>query len=199
MALEGKKLTLRYDRAEWIFRDIDITVEPGAVFGITGDSGCGKTSLARVLAYHLKPDEGEILIDGQICVGGKHPFWPVQLIFQHPEKAVNPKWKLEKILTESYEPAPDILERFGIKREWFTRFPIELSGGELQRCLIVRALHPELRYLIADEMTTMLDAVTQALIWKELMAVIKKKKNRPFIINHEKGNIEKNCTETLDM
>ena len=203
MALEGKKLTLRYDRAEWIFRDIDITVEQGAVFGITGDSGCGKTSLARVLAYHLKPDEGEILIDGksaeQICVGGKHPFWPVQLIFQHPEKAVNPKWKLDKILTESYEPAPDILERFGIKREWFTRFPIELSGGELQRCLIVRALHPELRYLIADEMTTMLDAVTQALIWKELMAVIKERKIGLIIISHEKAIIEKLCTDTLYM
>ena len=155
------------------------------------------------MANHAQPSEGEVRIDGinakQIRAGGKRLFWPVQLIYQHPEKAVNPQWNIEKILTECYKPSPELLERFGVKTEWFKRFPIELSGGELQRCLIVRALHPEVRYLIADEMTTMLDAVTQALIWKELLAVIKQRNIGLIIISHEQALIEKLCSDALYM
>mgnify|MGYP000979948516 CR=1 FL=1 len=179
MALECKDLGFYYERNAWIFQNLNITVREGTVFGIAGNSGCGKTSLSKVLANHLRPCAGEILIDGENTAQkerkGTCCFWPVQLIYQHPEKAVNPKWKIEKIIKESYEPSAELLERFGIRDEWLHRFPIELSGGELQRCLIVRALHPQVRYLIADEMTTMLDAVTQALIWKELLAVTKQR------------------------
>ena len=185
MALECKNLGFFYEKHTWIFRNIDITVEKGSAFGIAGRSGCGKTSLSKVLANHAQPSEGEVRIDGinakQIRAGGKRLFWPVQLIYQHPE------------------PSPELLERFGVKTEWFKRFPIELSGGELQRCLIVRALHPEVRYLIADEMTTMLDAVTQALIWKELLAVIKQRNIGLIIISHEQALIEKLCSDALYM
>ena len=189
MALECKNLGFFYEKHTWIFRNIDITVEKGSAFGIAGRSGCGKTSLSKVLANHAK----------QIQAGGKRLFWPVQLIYQHPEKAVNPQWNIEKILTECYKPSPELLEHFGVKTEWFKRFPIELSGGELQRCLIVRALHPEVRYLIADEMTTMLDAVTQALIWKELLDVIKQRNIGLIIISHEQALIEKLCSDALYM
>lgn len=203
MALECKNLGFFYEKHTWIFRNVDITVEKGAAFGIAGRSGCGKTSLSKVLANHAQPSEGEVRIDGinakQIRAGGKRLFWPVQLIYQHPEKAVNPQWNIEKILTECYKPSPELLERFGVKTEWFKRFPIELSGGELQRCLIVRALHPEVRYLIADEMTTMLDAVTQALIWKELLVVIKQRNIGLIIISHEQALIEKLCSDALYM
>lgn len=203
MALVCKNLGFSYEEHTWIFRNVDLTVEKGAVFGIAGQSGCGKTSLAKVLANHTRLSEGEVSIDGtdaeQIRAGGKRLFWPVQLIYQHPEKAVNPQWTIEKILTESHKPSPELLERFGVKTEWFTRFPIELSGGELQRCLIVRALHPEVRYLIADEMTTMLDAITQALIWKELLAVIKQRNIGLIIISHEQAIIEKLCSDALYM
>ena len=203
MALECKDLGFYYERNAWIFQNLNITVREGTVFGIAGNSGCGKTSLSKVLANHLRPCAGEILIDGENTAQkerkGTCCFWPVQLIYQHPEKAVNPKWKIEKIIKESYEPSAELLERFGIRDEWLRRFPIELSGRELQRCSIVRALHPQVRYLIADEMTTMLDAVTQALIWKELLAVTKQRNIGLLIISHEQSIIEKLCSEYLYM
>ena len=100
MALVCKNLGFSYEEQTWIFRNVDLTVEKGAVFGIAGQSGCGKTSLAKVLANHTRLSEGEVSIDGtdaeQIRAGGKRLFWPVQLIYQHPEKAVNPQWTIEK-------------------------------------------------------------------------------------------------------
>lgn len=88
---------------------------------------------------------------------------------------MNPLWRMKKILEEAYIPEPELLETFGIREEWMDRYPIELSGGELQRFSIVRALHPQTKYLIADEMTTMLDAITQEFIWRSLLRIVKRR------------------------
>lgn len=58
---------------------------------------------------------------------------PVQLIFQHPEKVMNPKWKMKDILEESWNVSDDLISEFGIQQSWMSRYPSELSGGELQR------------------------------------------------------------------
>lgn len=89
---------------------------------------------------------------------------PIQMIFQHPEKSVNPRWKMKRILEEAYTPSEDILDMLEIEADWMDRWPIELSGGELQRFCVARALSPETKFIIADEMTTMLDGITQAKI-----------------------------------
>src|SRR5699024_8325113 len=78
-------------------------------------------------------------------------YHPVQLVLQHPEKAVNPRWKMEKVLREGWDPDQHVMKAFGIEQEWMTRWPSELSGGELQRFCVVRALGPDTRFLIADE------------------------------------------------
>ena len=68
----------------------------------------------------------------------------------HPEKSVNPKWKMDKILKEAFEPSKELLDDMGIKKEWLKRWPSELSGGELQRFCVVRALSQETKFLIAE-------------------------------------------------
>ncbi|MFP3489485.1 ATP-binding cassette domain-containing protein, partial [Staphylococcus sp. SIMBA_130] len=91
----------------------------------------GKTTFARILAGFENPIEGTVTLGGLPVK--KKGYQPIQLVFQHPEKAINPRWKMQKSLREGWEPDRALLEAFGIEQEWLTRWPNELSGGELQR------------------------------------------------------------------
>ncbi len=115
------------------------------------------------------------------------------MIFQHPEKSVNPRWKMKRILEEAYTPSEDILDMLGIEADWMDRWPIELSGGELQRFCVARALSPETKFIIADEMTTMLDGITQAKIWESLLEISKAMNIGLVVISHEKELLKKLC------
>lgn len=197
MALSVKNLGFYYEKDQWVFRDLHFEVVPGEILGIFGYSGCGKTTLSKVLGDFLSPVTGDILIDGRHHQ--KHTFKEVQLIYQHPEKTMNPFWKMKDILAESYLPEAALLEHFGIREAWLDRYPLELSGGELQRFSIVRALNPKTKYLIADEMTTMLDGITQADIWKKLLNIVQERSLGLIVISHEKDIIEKICDKCLYM
>lgn len=193
MSLEAKMLGFYHEKEQWLFKEVNLQVEPGQILGIFGQSGCGKTSLSKILAGFLQAKVGKVSIDGNPLPD--RGFRPVQLIQQHPEKTMNPLWTMKNNLEEAFQPDPSLLHAFGIQEKWFKRRPSELSGGELQRFSIVRSLHPETRYLIADEMTTMLDSITQARIWKSLLSVIKKRKIGLIIISHDFTMLEKLCDQ----
>ncbi|WP_426451995.1 ATP-binding cassette domain-containing protein [Paenibacillus sp. S-38] len=150
----------------------------------------------KLLAGHLPPHQGHVIQDnGSIAYGGPNP---VQLVLQHPEQAVNPRWKLRKTLTESGGINVSMMDELGIKEEWLHRFPNELSGGELQRICVARAVGPRTRYLIADEMTTMLDAITQAQIWQALLRWSKQNGVGILVISHERRLIERICSRVVE-
>lgn len=197
MSLQCENLGFYYNKDEWIFRNVNLAINRGEVFGISGYSGCGKTSLSKVLSNYLRPTEGRVLIDG--VPRAQKGFQRIQMIYQHPEKAMNPKWKMEKILCESYTPDQELLDQFGIRDEWMNRWPIELSGGELQRFSIVRSLNPKTEYIIADEMTTMLDAITQAYIWKRLLSIVRERDIGLLVISHEKALLNNICDRIYHM
>jgi peptide/nickel transport system ATP-binding protein len=90
---------------------------------------------------------------------------PVQLIYQHPEEAINPRWRMKQVLAEARVSGGETTRAMGIEPAWLERFPRELSGGELQRFCVIRSLVPETRFLLADEISVMLDVITQAQIW----------------------------------
>ena len=197
MLLKAENINFKYRGDKYILNDINLSVDSGEIVGIVAPSGFGKTTLAKILAGYIKPDKGRVILEG--CDKIKNAFNPVQLIFQHPEKSVNPKWKIRKILNEAYEPSDEMIEAMGIKKEWLNRWPSELSGGELQRFCVLRALSPETKFLIADEMTTMLDAITQAQIWNVVIDYCKKNSIGLIVISHDKDLVNIVCDRVINL
>ncbi|MDO4616220.1 MAG: ATP-binding cassette domain-containing protein [Lachnospiraceae bacterium] len=198
MQLKADHVSFRYNQADqWILKDVSLEFHEGERVGIVGPSGYGKSTLSKILAGYENPSEGRVLLDeAPLPMKG---FCPVQMIYQHPELSVNPRWKMKKTLTECWEPPQELLDRIGIETAWFTRWPAELSGGELQRFCIARVLSPETKFLICDEITTMLDVITQAQIWQTLTGIAQERNMGMIVITHNMALAEKVCTRIVDL
>ena len=195
MELTGRNISFKYSSASrQILKDVDITIDNKKVLGLFGDSGSGKSSLCKILAGHIKKYEGEVRLDGAEIPKG---FNPVQLIYQHPEKVMNPKWKMHEVLEESWDVPDSLLEDFGIQKSWLNRWPAELSGGELQRFSVLRSLNPNTKFLIADEMTTMLDAITQVQIFESVLKIVKERNMGLLVVSHDRDLMDIICDEVI--
>ncbi len=198
MQLEAKNLCFRYsEKSPWILNDISLTVSAGERVGIVGPSGCGKSTLAKILSGYERPDSGELFYNGKPLPD--KGYCPVQMIYQHPELSVNPRWKMAKILNEAWNPDEKILEKMGIEKAWLTRWPSELSGGELQRFCIARALSPQTKILVCDEITTMLDVITQAQVWNVLIDITEERKMGMVVITHNIELANRVCTRIVEV
>ena len=198
MPLEARNIYFRYDRKQpWILEDCSVRVDRGECLAISAPSGYGKTTLAMLLSGYIKPVKGEILLDGKALP--EKGVCPVQLIHQHPERAINPRWRLKRVLEESGKIDADVLHAFGIEHEWLDRFPRELSGGELQRFCVARALMSGADYLICDEISTMLDVITQAQIWNVVLEEAKKRNMGLIAVTHNMHLAKKIATRIVDL
>lgn len=198
MRLDVKNVSFRYDRkSPWVLENQNFSIETGERIGLFAPSGYGKSTLAMVMAGYYKPVSGEVLLDGKplspkgIC--------PVQLIYQHPEKAINPRWRLRRVLEESGRLRDDVLASFGIEKEWLDRFPRELSGGELQRFCVARALMSGAPFLICDEISTMLDVITQAQIWNKILDEAKERNLGIVAVTHNLSLAKRVCDKVYDL
>lgn len=195
MQLKVKDLGFRYDKGPWLFRNLNFEIKAGEIVGLVAPSGRGKTTLSKILAGYISPVEGYVRLNNQALPRkGRNP---IQLIFQHPEKSINPRWKMIKVLKEAEMLEQTILDILGIKKTWLDRQSNELSGGELQRFCIARSLSMETEFLIADEMTTMLDAINQAQIWHGLMQIAKKRQMGVIIVSHDEDLIQRLCERVI--
>ena len=196
MELTGRNISFKYSSgSRQILKDVDITIDNKKILGLFGDSGSGKSSLCKILAGHIKRYEGEVRLDGNEIP--KNGFNPVQLIYQHPEKVMNPKWKMHEVLEESWNVPDSLLEDFGIQKSWLNRWPAELSGGELQRFSVLRSLNPNTKFLIADEMTTMLDAITQVQIFESVLKIVKERNMGLLVVSHDRDLMDIICDEVI--
>ncbi|MEM1253494.1 MAG: ATP-binding cassette domain-containing protein [Cyanobacteria bacterium P01_H01_bin.21] len=190
--LKGEGLWFRYSaRLPWVVREQTLAILPGEIVGLMAPSGYGKTTLGKLLAGYLTPTQGHVTLDQQPLPS--RGYCPVQLVFQNPELSVNPRWHIDHILQEGHPPQQHILDALGIHPGWMSRYPHELSGGELQRVAIARVLNRNTRYLIADEMTAMLDANTQALIWQVVLNFARQLQIGIIAISHNASLLKRLC------
>ena len=195
MILKAENISFSYNKKRPILKDVSLSLESNQIIGLMGESGSGKSTLCKVISDHIQHYQGNVTIDGnEIKQKG---FYPIQLIFQHPEKTMNPKWKMDKILKESWNPPQELKDTFGLKDSWMTRWPNELSGGELQRFSILRAINPKTKFIIADEISTMLDAVTQVQIWEALINHCKANNIGILAVSHDKKLLDVICDDIL--
>lgn len=197
MQLKAENICFGYGEGEQILEFVDFHLDQNEVVGIAAPSGFGKTTLGKILAGIELPQAGAVTLDGKPLP--KKGFHPVQLILQHPEKAVNPRWKMRKVLSESGWPSQEMMDAVGIEPGWLNRWPNELSGGELQRFCVLRALSPRTKFIIADEITTMLDAITQAQIWHTVLAYAKAHHIGVAVISHDRPLLDQICTRIVDL
>ncbi|MFF5246886.1 ABC transporter ATP-binding protein [Streptosporangium sp. NPDC000095] len=155
--------------------DVSLDLAPGEVVSLIGESGSGKTTLGKTVLGLVRPTKGRITLDGEPARPGKAYYRHVQGVFQDPFSCYNPVFKADRVLhmirNEYFPGVADSewagridtsLKDVGLDPgQILGRYPHQLSGGQLQRLLIARALLLDLRYLVADEITSMLDASTR--------------------------------------
>lgn len=198
MQIEAKNISFRYsDNQPWILQDVSLKIEEGERVGLIGPSGYGKSTLVKIMSGYLRPTKGEVLLDGKPLL--KKGVSPVQLIYQHPEKAINPRWKMKKVLQESGMFREEVMEALGIEKDWLERYPRELSGGELQRFCVARSLFSGTHFLFADEMSTMLDVITQAQIWNLMLKEVEERRLGLLMVTHNAELAKKICTRTINL
>jgi peptide/nickel transport system ATP-binding protein len=159
--------------------DVTFDVARGETLGIVGESGCGKTTTARMLTRLIEPTAGQILFDGRdithLRAGQMRPLRrEIQMIFQDPYSSLNPRhtvgaivgapWRLQKVKTEQgiKKSVQELLELVGLNPEHYNRYPHEFSGGQRQRIGIARTLALRPKLIVADEPVSALDVSIQA-------------------------------------
>ena len=136
MELIGKNITYKYPSSKkYVLKDVDITLNSDKITGLIGESGKGKSTLCKILSNYIPKYDGEVYLDNQILP--KNGFCPVQLIFQHPEKVMNPKWKMKDILEESWNVSDDLISEFGIQQSWMSRYPRTTASIRVTMWLLI--------------------------------------------------------------
>ena len=159
--------------------DVSFEVRRGQTLGVVGESGCGKTTTARMLVRLIEPTAGQIIFDGRdithLRAGAMRPLRrEVQMIFQDPYSSLNPRhtvgaivgapFRLQKVKTEkgTRRSVQELLELVGLNPEHYNRYPHEFSGGQRQRIGIARTLALRPKLIVADEPVSALDVSIQA-------------------------------------
>ena len=218
IAAENLSKTFRAQgRTVHAVRGVSFEVGAGEAVGIVGESGCGKTTTARMLLRLEDPSEGRVTFEGNDVTdlrgGALRPFRSrAQLVFQNPFEALNPRFTIERTLREP-------LRNFGVARKehdarieeamgrvrltpavaWLGRRPHELSGGQLQRIVLARALIPHPRLIVADEPVSMLDVSVRAGVLNLMRDARDALGLAAIYISHDLALIRYVCTRTLVM
>ena len=170
-----------------VLQDVSLNIHDGSIIGVSGASGIGKSTLAKILCGVMPPDAGEVSLDGQLLVSEKSNYdrrrgLSIQMVYQQPYATLDPLQKigaglrelisyhhLAKNRQETEKLIADILAQMQLPPKILAHLPRQISGGEAQRVALARCLLLSPKLLILDEATSMLDVSTQA----NLLALVK--------------------------
>jgi len=211
-ALECQSITKIYTsgliRKKMIFgaKNVSFRIRRSEIVGLVGESGSGKTTVARMILRLIEPTSGDILLDGEsIFSYDMHDYYRrVQGVFQDPYSACNPFYRIDRILHKALNLVSNNLSsaekndliRSTLKAvmlnpdEVLGRFPHQLSGGQMQRILVARALLVGSELLLADEPTSMIDASTRAGILNLLLDLKENRGLSILFITHDIGQAQ---------
>lgn len=210
-----KAISLFKNVRQQVLYDVNFKVKEGTCLGILGESGSGKSTTGRVLCGLLKPDGGKVLLKGKDVYasreGKRYLQENMSIVFQDYTTSVNPRFRIKDIIGEGlkvYErrmgialdmkaEIRELLDRVGLDTSLGERYPHELSGGQLQRVCIARAIASRPKMIVLDEAISSLDAHTQVQIM-DLLQSLKETLGLTYIfITHDLTAITYLCDEVL--
>lgn len=216
--LEVKNLSKQFYKNKKLFtavNGISFTLQRGECLGIVGESGCGKSTTVKMLTHLLKPDGGDIFMNGtdiQKLRGTflKEFYTEVQMVFQVPQDSFDPRKKLGVSIMESMRnhgaskkeaqnQLEQLLQQVELPIEIADRYPNQVSGGQCQRAAIARALAVHPKILICDEATSALDVTVQMQIIELLKRLQKKMDLSILLISHDLALVQHLCDRVMVM
>jgi peptide/nickel transport system ATP-binding protein len=192
-------------------RDVSFRLNENEFLGVVGESGSGKTTLARLLVGLESLSDGNLRIMGDVAGAKRQSRQDMQLVFQDPQSALNPRRRVGSIVTQPLEAAGvvpragraerarELLSQIGLAPEMAARFPAQLSGGQKQRVNIARALCASPKILVADEIVSGLDVSVQAQLLDLLMALRRQQAFSLIFISHDLSVVRYLCDRVLVM
>lgn len=226
MLLEAKNINVSFKKEnqktifgkerQQVIKNVSLSLKKGECLGIIGESGSGKSTLGKTLIGLLKPDSGNIIFDGvDMYNATKEEKRKIQqkisIVFQNYTSSANPRFLVKDIIGESLRvlerklgkkidkvsKIKELLETVGLNEGFMNRYPHELSGGQLQRVCIARAVATEPQFILLDEAISSLDASTQTQVMDLLKNLQNKYKLSYIFITHDLPSVTYMCDKVL--
>lgn len=163
LVLNINKLTFGYTKQKLIYQDFNLKLYRGEIKSVVGSSGSGKSTLFELITNNIKPIKGEL------------KSLKISSIYQDPYSSFHPTYTIQNQLNDvidDFSELPFLLERFGLSLDFLNKKPHQLSGGQLQRCSIIRAILMKPDLLLADEPTSALDNIIALDVMKVLISFV---------------------------